>query len=84
MSDNQANPTKGAETDLQKAAKSISGLLTPLNPKEEEEIGKGEAPIAKKLQKELMLFTTNQKDEEERHIQTNALTKTMEFFKSRL
>ena len=44
MSDNQANPTKGAETDLQKAAKSISGLLTPLNPKEEEEIGKGEAP----------------------------------------
>jgi len=44
MSDNQANPTKGAETDLQKAAKSITGLLTPLNPKEEEEIGKGEAP----------------------------------------
>ena len=44
MSDNQANPTKGAETDLQKAAKSISGLLNPLNPKEEEEIGKGEAP----------------------------------------
>jgi hypothetical protein len=44
MSDNQANPTKGAETDLQKAAKSISGLLTPLNPKEEEEIGKSEAP----------------------------------------
>ena len=39
MSDNQANPTKGAETDLQKAAKSISGLLTPLNPKEDEEIG---------------------------------------------
>ena len=29
MSDNQANPTKGAETDLQKAAKSISGLLSP-------------------------------------------------------
>ncbi len=44
MSDNQANPTKGAETDLQKAAKSISGLLTPLNPKEEEEIGKSEVP----------------------------------------
>ena len=30
MSDNQANPTKGAETDLQKAAKSISGLLNPV------------------------------------------------------
>jgi len=44
MSDNQANPTKGAETDLQKAAKSISGLLNPLNPKEEEEIGKSDAP----------------------------------------
>ena len=29
---------------MQKAAKSISGLLTPLNPKEEEEIGKSEAP----------------------------------------
>ena len=43
MSDNQANPTKGAETDLQKAAKSITGLLNPSNPKEEE-IGKSEAP----------------------------------------
>ena len=30
MSDNQANPTKGAETDLQKAAKSITGLLNPV------------------------------------------------------
>ena len=47
-------------------------------------IGKGEAPIAKKLQKELMLFTTNQKGEKERQIQINALTKTIEFFKSRL
>ena len=31
-----------------------------------------------------MLFTTNQKNEKERQIQTNALTKTIEFFKSRL
>jgi hypothetical protein len=30
MSDNQANPTKGAETDLQKAAKSITGSLNPV------------------------------------------------------
>ena len=30
MSENQANPTKGAETDLQKAAKSITGLLNPV------------------------------------------------------
>ena len=30
MSDNQANPTNGAETDLQKAAKSITGLLNPV------------------------------------------------------
>ena len=51
MSDNQANPTKGAETDLQKAAKSISGLLTPLNPKEEE-IGKGEAPQEQQQQEQ--------------------------------
>jgi len=51
MSDNQANPTKGAETDLQKAAKSISGLLTPLNPKEEE-IGKGEAPQEEQQQEQ--------------------------------
>ena len=29
MSDNQANPVEGAETDLQSAAKSIEGLLTP-------------------------------------------------------
>ena len=39
MSDNQANPTKGAETDLQKAAKSISGLLSPeteVKPKEKD------------------------------------------------
>ena len=27
MSDNQANPVEGAETDLQNAAKSIEGLL---------------------------------------------------------
>ena len=27
MSDNQANPTKGAETDLQKAAKSVIIIL---------------------------------------------------------
>jgi len=33
-----------------------------------------------KIQKELMLFTTNQKDQNERSIQINALEKTIEFF----
>ena len=38
MSDNYANPLKGAETDVSQAADSILGLLTPNNeaPKEEE------------------------------------------------
>lgn len=40
----------------------------------------GNAPIAEKLQKELMLFTTNQKDQEERDIQTKALEKTLKKF----
>ena len=41
MSDNQGNPLKGSETDLQKATKAVNGLL---NPKEEETIGQQEAP----------------------------------------
>jgi len=41
MADNYANPLKEAETDITKAQKAINGLL---NPKEEEEIGKGEPP----------------------------------------
>ena len=44
MSDNQANPLSEAETDVQKAQKAISGLLNPLNPKEEETIGQQEPP----------------------------------------
>tara|TARA_B100001248_G_scaffold66178_3_gene46400 strand:+ start:10802 stop:11848 length:1047 start_codon:yes stop_codon:yes gene_type:complete len=44
MSDNQANPLKEAETDVQKAQKAISGLLNPLNPKEEETIGQQPPP----------------------------------------
>lgn len=43
-------------------------------------IGKGDTPVAENLQKHLMLFTTNQKDENERKIQTNALEKTLKFF----
>ena len=35
MSDNQGNPLKGSETDLQKAQKAVNGLL---NPKEEDEV----------------------------------------------
>ena len=47
---------------------------------EENNFGIGKTPIAEKLQKELMLFTTNQKDQEERNIQINALEKTLKFF----
>jgi len=44
-------------------------------------IGWGDASIAEKLQKKLMLFTTNQKDEKEISIQADILKKTLEFFK---
>jgi len=37
-------------------------------------------PISESLQKELMLFTTNQKNEHERLIQINALEKTLKHF----
>jgi perosamine synthetase len=37
-------------------------------------------PVAEDLQKQLMLFTTNQKDENERNIQISALEKTLRFF----
>lgn len=46
-------------------------------------IGKksNKTPIAKKLQKELFLFTTNQSNQKEIDIQTEALKKTINFFK---
>jgi perosamine synthetase len=44
-------------------------------------LGYGDVPVAESLQKELMLFTTNQKDENDRSIQINALQKTIQFFK---
>ena len=50
MSDNQANPTKGAETDLQKAAKSISGLLNPVA--EEKKTDKINTPEQEQKQEE--------------------------------
>ena len=40
MSDNQGNPLKGSETDVQKAQKAINGLLNP----QEKTIGQEEAP----------------------------------------
>ena len=40
-----------------------------------------ETPVAKKLQKELLLFTTNQGSQKEINIQTQALKKTINFFK---
>ena len=43
-------------------------------------IGWGDVPIAEKLQKNLMQFTTNQKDESEIKVQVNALKKTLEYF----
>ena len=43
-------------------------------------IGWGEVPVAEKLQKVMMQFTTNQKDEAEMHIQAEALKKTLAFF----
>ena len=46
----------------------------------ENNIGYGKTPIAEKLQKELMLFTTNQSNKEEREIQINALQKTLKNF----
>ena len=43
-------------------------------------IGWGDVPVAEFLQKNLMLFTTNQKDEKERQIQIEALRQTLSFF----
>ena len=45
------------------------------------QLGHGNVPVAEKLQKELMLFTTNQSNENERKIQIKALTDTLNFFK---
>ena len=47
----------------------------------ESKLGYGDVPIAEKLQKQLMLFTTNQSTENERKIQIKALTETLSFFK---
>ena len=47
----------------------------------ENKIGWGRAEIAENLQKNLMLFTTNQKNEQERQTQIIALEKTLSFFK---
>ena len=44
-------------------------------------IGYGNAPVSEKLQQELMLFTTNQRNEDERKSQTLALQKTLDYFK---
>jgi perosamine synthetase len=46
----------------------------------EAKLGWGETPIAEKIQKDVMLFTTNQKNEEERNFQISALQKTLDFF----
>jgi len=47
------------------------------------DIGWGDVPVAKVLQKNLMLFTTNQRSEEERQIQINALKQTLVFFEKK-
>ncbi len=43
-------------------------------------IGYGETPVAVDLQKNLMNFTTNQRNSSERNIQLNALRKTLNYF----
>jgi len=43
-------------------------------------IGWGNVPVAEKLQKNLMQFTTNQKNKNEIKVQVNALRKTLEYF----
>ena len=48
-----------------------------------QKIGRGEVPIAEKLQKGVMLFTTNQRNDEERMIQINAMEKTLNYFSKR-
>jgi perosamine synthetase len=43
-------------------------------------IGWGETPVAKKLQRRIMQFTSNQRDVVEREVQLNALLKTLRQF----
>jgi perosamine synthetase len=43
-------------------------------------IGRGITPIAEKLQRNLMNFTTNQANAEERNIQLEALSKTLKYY----
>lgn len=43
-------------------------------------VGWGAVPVAERLQKKLMQFTTNQIDQKERDIQITALKKTLEFY----
>jgi perosamine synthetase len=45
-------------------------------------IGYGDVPISEVIQKELMLFTTNQRNQEEREIQIDAMEKTLNYFKT--
>ena len=60
MSDNQANPTKGAETDLQKAAKSITGLLNPVA--EEKKTDKINTPEKNKNRKNKILLNQQKRN----------------------
>jgi perosamine synthetase len=46
----------------------------------DKKIGYGDTPIAEKLQKTLMNFTTNQANADERSIQIEALRKTLKYF----
>ena len=74
MSDNQANPTKGAETDLQKAAKSITGLLNPVAeekktdttdiPEQKQEIQNSPEPVKEESSQEEQPLEQEIKEEE--------------------
>ena len=53
------------------------GTLTFTGEKEKKFVFEGETPVAKKLQKNLMQFTTNQQNLHEIEIQVNALRETI-------
>lgn len=68
MSDNQANPVKGAETDLQNAAKSIEGLLTGSQEPQKEE--KQESQVSPEPPKEE--FSQDNQPQDQEQLETEA------------
>lgn len=75
MSDNLANPVKGAETDLQTAAKSISGLLNLSNEPKKEQQQQSQEP---KLQVSSEPVQEESSQEEQPTVQENTETESQE------